>query len=163
MQLTRMTDFSLRLLVYVAGQPQRLCTIAEVARAYGISETHLMKVTHQLGLHGWIETVRGKGGGIRLAHAPQEINLGAVVRSIEPNFHLVECFGSGNDCTLSGHCGLAGILEGALRCFLEYLDGFTLGDALADMGVKTGDEWKPLAWLVRGGSLAGPQSVPQTG
>lgn len=163
MQLTRMTDFALRLLVYVAGHPQRLCTIAEVAHAYGISETHLMKVTHQLGQQGWIETVRGKGGGMRLAHAPQDINLGAVVRSIEPNFHLVECFGSGSDCTLSGGCGLAGILEGALRSFLDYLDRFTLGDVLAGMGAKTGDDWRPLAWLVRGGSMAGPQTIPQTG
>jgi len=158
MQLTRMTDFALRLLVYVARHPQGLCTIAEVARAYGISETHLMKVTHQLGLHGWIETVRGKGGGMRLAHSPQEIRLGAVVRSVEPNFHLVECFASGSDCTLSGHCGLADIMEGALHSFLAHLDGFTLADALAGMDAKTGRDWKPLAWLAAGQPPGRPTS-----
>jgi Rrf2 family protein len=90
MRLTTMTDYAMRLLMYVAQQPDRLCTIAEVANAYGISEAHLMKITHQLGLSGWLETVRGKGGGMRLAAAPADINVGAVVRSIEPDFYLVE-------------------------------------------------------------------------
>ena len=98
MRLTTMTDYSLRLLMYVAQRPERLCTIAEVARAYDISEAHLMKVTHQLGLGGWVETVRGKGGGMRLAALPAEINLGAVVRSIEPDFFLVDCLGSDAVC-----------------------------------------------------------------
>jgi len=130
MRLTTMTDYALRLLLYVAQRPERLCTIAEIAQAYAISETHLMKVTHQLGLRGWIVTVRGKGGGMRLAQRPEDINLGAVVRSIEPDFQLVECFASGNACTLSGSCGLTGILEGALQGFLAHLDGFTLADIL---------------------------------
>ena len=86
MRLTTMTDYSMRLLMYVAQHPERLCTIAEVARAYDISEAHLMKITHQLGLCGWLETVRGKGGGMRLAAAAADINLGAVVRSIETDF-----------------------------------------------------------------------------
>lgn len=89
-----------------------------------------MKVTHQLGQQGWIETVRGKGGGMRLAHAPQAINLGAVVRSIEPDFALVECFATGSQCTLTGQCRLAGVLEGALQGFMAHLDGFTLADLL---------------------------------
>lgn len=130
MRLTTMTDYALRLLMYVAQQPQRLCTIAEVAQAYGISEAHLMKVTHQLGLQGWIETVRGKGGGMRLAHAPAAINLGAVVRSIEPDFALVECFATGSQCTLTGQCRLAGVFGGALEGFMAHLDGFTLADLL---------------------------------
>jgi|SRR5437868_5167384 len=130
MRLTMMTDYALRLLMYVAQQPQRLCTIAEVAQAHGVSEAHLMKVTHQLGLQGWIETVRGKGGGMRLAHAPADINLGAVVRSVEPDFDLVECFGTNDHCALTGNCRLAGVLQGALHDFMAHLDGVTLADLL---------------------------------
>lgn len=130
MRLTAMTDYALRLLMYVAQHPDRLCTIAEIAQAHGISETHLMKVTHQLGLQGWIETVRGKGGGLRLARRPEDINLGALVRGVEPNFRLVDCFGTDSTCALTGHCGLAGLLDGALQRFLAHLDGFTLADAL---------------------------------
>lgn len=130
MRLTTMTDYALRLLMYVAQQPERLCTISEVAQAHEISEAHLMKVTHQLGLQGWIETVRGKGGGMRLAHPPQAINLGAVVRSIEPDFALVECFATGSQCTLTGQCRLADVLGGALQGFMAHLDGFTLADLL---------------------------------
>jgi Rrf2 family transcriptional regulator, nitric oxide-sensitive transcriptional repressor len=134
MRLTTMTDYALRLLVYVAQRPDRLCTIAEVAQAYGISEAHLMKVTHQLGLRGWIETVRGKGGGMRLAHRPEDINLGTLVRGVEPDFELVECFATGNACALTDRCGLAGVLDGALQRFLAHLDGFTLADALETTG-----------------------------
>lgn len=128
MRLTMMTDYSLRLLMYVAQRPDRLCTIAEVARAYGISEAHLMKVTHQLGLNGWIETVRGKGGGMRLAHPPGEIGLGAVIRSMESDFNLTECLGTGNQCTLTGSCRLTGIVNQALQGFLSCFDGYTLAD-----------------------------------
>jgi len=130
MRLTTMTDYALRLLMYVAQRPERLCTIGEIARVHDISETHLMKVTHQLGLQGWIETVRGKGGGLRLARRPEDINLGALVRGIEANFRLVDCFGTDSTCALTGHCGLAGILDAALQRFLTHLDGFTLVDAL---------------------------------
>ncbi|VTU28078.1 MULTISPECIES: RrF2 family transcriptional regulator [unclassified Variovorax] len=130
MRLTTMTDYAVRLLMYVAQRPDRLCTIAEIAEAHAVSEAHLMKITHQLGLQGWIETVRGKGGGMRLAHAPEDINLGAVVRGIEPDFQLVECFGAGNACTLTGHCRLTGVLRGALEGFLAHLDGVTLADVL---------------------------------
>ena len=119
MRLTMMTDYAMRLLMYVAQHPDRLCTIAEVARVYDISEAHLMKVTHQLGLHGWIETVRGKGGGMRLAHPPDRINLGAVVRSMESDFQLTECFGTGNQCSLTGSCKLTGIVQEALQAFLK--------------------------------------------
>lgn len=130
MRLARMTDYAVRLLIYVAQRPERLCTINEVASAYGISETHLMKITHQLGLAGWLQTSRGKGGGIRLAKAPAEIPLGAVVRTMEPDFFMVECFASGNTCTLTGSCGLTGIMDGALRSFMQYLDERTLADVL---------------------------------
>ena len=136
MRLTTMTDYALRLLMYVAQRPERLCTIAEVAQAYGISEAHLMKVTHQLGLQGWLETVRGKGGGIRLAHPPAKINLGAVVRGVEPDFYLAECFAPNNACTLTGNCGLTGILNSALADFFAHLDHYSLADLLPAAGAQ---------------------------
>lgn len=130
MRLTSLTDYSMRLLIHLAQHPERLCTIAEIAQVYGISEAHLMKITHQLGLAGWIETVRGKGGGMRLARAPGGIVLGEVVRSMEPDFSLVECFATGGNCMLTGHCGLTRVLEGALDSFMRHLDGYTLADIL---------------------------------
>lgn len=130
MRLTAMTDYSMRLLIYLAQHPDRLCTIAEAAANYEISEAHLMKITHQLGLAGWIETVRGKGGGMRLARPAKDINIGAVVRTVEPDFFLVECFATGNSCTLTGNCGLTGVIDGALRSFMQHLDGYTLADIL---------------------------------
>ena len=130
MRLTVMTDYALRVLMYAAQQPDRLCTIAEVAEAHGISEAHLTKVTHRLALGGWLATVRGKGGGLRLAQPPAAINLGAVVRACEPDFALVECYGADSRCILTGRCGLAGVLDEALSAFLRSLDGRTLADVL---------------------------------
>ena len=133
MRLTTMTDYAMRLLMYLAHNPGRLCTIAEIAGAYGVSEAHLMKITHQLGLAGFIDTVRGKGGGMRLAAPPRAINLGEVVRAVEPDFALVECFGSGNRCSLTEYCRLAGILGGALDAFLAHLDRHTLADLVPEL------------------------------
>ncbi|MDX3905507.1 MAG: Rrf2 family transcriptional regulator [Pigmentiphaga sp.] len=130
MRLTAHSDYALRLLMHVGRHPDRLCTIGEVARAYGISEAHLMKVTHRLGQLGHLQTLRGKGGGMRLARPPEEIGLGQVVRELEPDFHLVECHGPGGACALTGHCGLAGILDAALQRFLQHLDHYTLADLL---------------------------------
>lgn len=130
MRLTTLTDYAMRLLMYVGNHPDRLCTIAEIAQAYGISEPHLMKVTHRLAQNGWIETVRGKNGGMRLARQPADIGLGAVVRDTENDLNLVECFDSGCTCTLNGTCGLTPILHGALQQFLRHLDGYTLADIL---------------------------------
>jgi Rrf2 family nitric oxide-sensitive transcriptional repressor len=130
MRLTTMTDYAMRLLMYVTQKPDRQCTIAEVAWTYGISEAHLMKITHQLGLQGWLETVRGKGGDMRLAAAPAVINLGAVERSIEPDFYLTGCLTRGTVCSLMGHCKLTGIMSGALQSLMQYLDGYTLADLL---------------------------------
>ena len=130
MRLTTMTDYALRLLMYVGQHPERLCTISEVARVYGISEAHLMKITHQLGLAGWLQTVRGKGGGMRLAAAPGDINVGAVVRSVEPDFAIVDCFTADHACRLSGNCRLTGIVGEALQSFMAHLDRHTLADLL---------------------------------
>lgn len=128
MRLTVMTDYALRLLLHVAQHPERLCTIAEIAQAHGISEAHLMKVTHELGRQGFIETVRGKGGGMRLARPPAQIRLAEVVCGIEPDFAVVECFGAGSRCALTGQCRLASVLAGALDAFLAHLADHTLAD-----------------------------------
>lgn len=130
MRLTTMSDYSLRLLIYLGMNRERLCTTAEIAAAYDISEAHLTKITHQLGLGGWITTVRGKGGGMRLAREPGEIRLGDLVRAVEPDFSLVECLGEGNQCKLTGFCRLTGILAEALEDFLARLDRHTLADLL---------------------------------
>lgn len=132
MRLTLMTDYALRLLMHLAQHPDRLCTISEIADTFSISETHLMKITHRLGLLGWIETVRGKGGGMKLAIAPAKLNLGELVRSMEADLAIVECLGSDNHCTLSPDCRLSGIMQGALNSFLSHLDGFSLADVLPD-------------------------------
>lgn len=130
MRLTTLTDYALRLLMHVAQHPDRLCTISEVSQRYGISEAHLMKVTHRLALGGWIDTQRGRGGGMRLARPPGDIRLGDVVRGMESDFAIVDCFGSGSSCALDGHCRLAGILEAALADFHQHLDRHTLQDLL---------------------------------
>ncbi len=130
MRLTLLTDYALRLLIHLAQHPQRVCTIAEIAGRYDVSQAHLMKVTHQLGRAGWIITTRGKGGGMRLARAPQDIRVGEVVRSMEPDFFIVECFSSGSSCSLTGSCQLTGVMDGALRQFIDHLDRHTLADLL---------------------------------
>ncbi|NYT86868.1 RrF2 family transcriptional regulator [Pollutimonas harenae] len=130
MRLTTMTDYAMRLLMYVGRHPDRLCTIAEIAQAYRISEPHLMKITHRLAQRGWLETIRGKNGGMRLAHLPEEINLGAVVRDTENDLALVECFVADNACTLSGQCNLTTIIDGALQQFMQHLDRYTLADII---------------------------------
>ena len=137
MRLTSMTDYSMRLLMYLTGQPDRLCTIAEIARAHGISEPHLMKITHRLAQTGWVETIRGKNGGMRLARRPDEIPIGAVVRDMENDLAVVECLGGATGCILAGQCGLTGIMQGALHKFLEHLDGYTLADILPAAGAQT--------------------------
>jgi len=144
MRLTQHSDYAMRLLMYVGGHPDRLCTISEVARAYGISEPHLMKVTHRLSQHGWLETVRGKNGGMRLAMPPRDIRLGAVVRDTEADLALVECLGANNSCTLVDGCGLTGVIHGALQAFLQHLDQYTLADILR----KTPTEDAPSAQVV---------------
>jgi Rrf2 family nitric oxide-sensitive transcriptional repressor len=131
-QLTRYSDYSLRVLIYLALDPERLVTIEEIAQSYGISKAHLMKVVHQLGLNGYVETVRGRGGGLRLARRPEEITVGEVVRSTEENMALVECFDpESSQCAIEPACGLRSVLHEALAAFLAVLDRHTLGDLIA--------------------------------
>ncbi|AIQ28253.1 Rrf2 family transcriptional regulator [Paenibacillus sp. FSL P4-0081] len=132
MRLTLYTDYSLRILMYLgAKQREELTTIQDISSAYGISKNHLMKVSHELGKAGYIETVRGRGGGIRLALAPGKINIGEVVRRMEDDFYLVECFHpSGGSCPISPVCGLKGVLGRALQAYLQVLGEYTLEDLL---------------------------------
>lgn len=123
-----MTDLALRLLLQLASEPGQQLTIADVARFHAVSEAHLMKITHRLGMGGWLETLRGRGGGIRLAMPADRIRLGDVVRSIEPDFQLVECRGPDSQCRLTNHCSLAGVLDDALGAFMARLDAVTLAD-----------------------------------
>lgn len=132
MRLTLYTDYSLRVLMYLGLNRDGLATITEVAERYGISRNHLMKIVHQLGLLGYIETVRGKGGGIRLARSPGEINLGDVIRRTEEDMALVQCFDSGApQCPIANACVLRSVLGEALDAFLSVLEGYTLEDLIA--------------------------------
>ena len=129
MRLTMYSDYAMRVLMYLALRRPELCTIQEIADAYGISKNHLMKVAYQLGLSGWIETVRGRGGGLRLARDPAEVRLGDVVRVTEEDFRLVECFDPDSDtCRITPACRLQGVLREAGRAFIDVLDGYTLAD-----------------------------------
>jgi len=114
--------------MYLALQQERLPTISEIAEAYGISKNHLMKVAHQLGVQGYIETVRGRGGGLRLAKPAEEIGIGSVVRFTEQDMAMVECMGEDGGCLLTPSCALRGIIGEALQAFLGVLDDYSLAD-----------------------------------
>lgn len=133
MRLTKSTDYALRVLLYLASHPDRRVSTEEIATAYGISLNQLGKVVRPLGLAGWVDLKRGRGGGLSLAAAPDAIGLGDVVRAIEPDLHLVECFDRArNTCPIVPACGLIGPLADARRAFFEALDRYTLADALGD-------------------------------
>ena len=129
MRLNLQTDYALRLLMHLAVNEDQLCTIADIALRYGVSKNHLMKVAHLLGKEGFIETVRGRTGGLRLASPASAINLGDVVRRMEADFAIVECFPNGaGGCAITPACRLKSILKQALDAFLISLDAYTLDD-----------------------------------
>jgi Rrf2 family transcriptional regulator, nitric oxide-sensitive transcriptional repressor len=130
MRLTNYTDYSLRVLLYLALKKENeLSNIKEIADAYHISKNHLMKVIHELGKLGLIETIRGRNGGIRLAKHPRDINIGEVVTHTEEDFHVVECFNrEGNQCLITPSCKLKHVLYEALQAFSNVLKGYTLED-----------------------------------
>jgi Rrf2 family transcriptional regulator, nitric oxide-sensitive transcriptional repressor len=130
MRITRYTDYSLRVLIYVALTGHRMVTISEIADSYGISKNHLMKVVHELNRLDYLETVRGKNGGLCLRRAPETINLGALVRDMEHDLALVECFESGGECVISPVCRLQHVLVDALEAFFDTLSRYTLADLL---------------------------------
>ncbi len=134
MRLTMYTDFSLRVLIYLgAKEPGKLSTVQEISDTYNISKNHLTKVVHELGKMGLIETIRGRGGGIRMKVEPENINVGQLVRRTEDDFHLVECFNSeSNSCILSPVCRLKGALYEALNAYLAVLDNYTVADFIVN-------------------------------
>ena len=129
MRLNLQSDYALRLLMHLAANPDRLVTIKDVAERFRISQNHLMKVAFLLGREGLIETVRGRGGGLRLALKPETIRVGDVVRRMEGDIQLVDCFSAEpGACLISGACRLKGVLREALVAFLAVLDSYTLAD-----------------------------------
>ncbi|MGO2340791.1 MAG: Rrf2 family transcriptional regulator [Psychrobacter sp.] len=156
MRLTNYSDYALRSLIYLAVKPEphTLANISDIANSYDISKSHLTKVIHQLGQLGYIESARGKNGGIRLARAPNDINLGALIKQIEPDFDLVECFavpvsknkGSQSKdlpmtfieeqtdksigCVITPVCQLKSVFSEALTAFIKVLERYTLADII---------------------------------
>lgn len=149
MRLTRHVDYSLRVLMFLAVSPDGFGTVQQIAEAYGISRNHLMKVVQALARKGYIDTTRGKGGGLALKELPDQINVGRVVRDMEADLVLVECFGSASQCVIAPECRLKHLLVEALDAFFEVLDSRTLADLT--------EAPKPLAQLLSLGR--GPQKV----
>jgi Rrf2 family transcriptional regulator, nitric oxide-sensitive transcriptional repressor len=134
MRLTLHTDYALRVLIHVGRQKGDLVTINEIAECYGISKNHLTKVVHQLGRSGYLETVRGKYGGVRLLRNPEDVKLGEFIRETEEDFTLVRCMrcNSAEECRLSDGCIARDALSTGLTAFFKVLDGYTLADMLAE-------------------------------
>jgi Rrf2 family nitric oxide-sensitive transcriptional repressor len=130
MRLTNFSDFALRLLMYAAAREDRLITIEEASEVYNISRAHLMKIANTLTKAGYLKAVRGRSGGLALAKPPHRIKLGDVIRTTEPDFALVECFGAGNECVITRSCRLRGILHEGLEAFNAVLDKYTLADLM---------------------------------
>ena len=134
MRLTQWTDYTLRVLMYCAASLERTepVTITEIAEGHGISRSHLTKIVQELAARGWLETTRGRGGGMRLLVSAKEISLGEVVRATETDFAMVECFdATSNQCRLVRHCKLKNVLNQATQSYLAVLDGVTLADLVA--------------------------------
>jgi len=129
MQLTLFSDYSLRILLYLTAHRGRRVALREISGSYGISQHHLVKVVQRLIEEGWVESVRGRGGGLSLARQPHEINVAAVVRVTEPNLNLVECFDSRtNTCPIDAACGLKKVLMRAQDAFFTELEQYSLAD-----------------------------------
>lgn len=134
MQLSRFTDYSLRVLFFVAMNPDRLATLGEIAQFYDISLEHLRKVVHALGKSGHLDTFRGKKGGIRLAQAPEAINLGSLIAQTEGRTPLVDCHQA--PCRLADNCTLQSVLEEAQQAFFDALSRYTLADLLTNTPMR---------------------------
>ena len=130
MRLTTFSDYTMRVLIYLGLRRDGLITISDIAKAYDISENHLTKVLHQLAQRGYIETVRGKGGGMRLAREPEEINLGELIRITEGDTGLLACLEGQGSCCIQSACSLIGILREAQTALFAVLEKYTLADLL---------------------------------
>lgn len=132
MRMTLHTDYALRVLIYLAIHDPRPSTVGDVAGSYGISRNHLLKVVLRLRDMGLVATARGRTGGVRLATAPEKINVGEVVRTLGDEFPIVECMKSGGGCVLSPICRLKGVVREALGAYLSVFDKYTLADLVAN-------------------------------
>ncbi|CAG0956557.1 HTH-type transcriptional repressor NsrR [Methylophilaceae bacterium] len=130
MHLLTFTDYTMRTLIYLGLQQGQLVTISSIAKTYGISESHVMKVVYQLGQGGYVETVRGKGGGLRLARDAASINLGDLVRQTEGNVSLLECLDGQSTCCIQQACRLQAILRETQSAMYAVLGKYTLADLL---------------------------------
>ena len=128
MRLKSYTDYALRVLMHLAARPDRLASIAEIARTYRISHNHLTKVVHDLRKQGFLDAVRGRSGGIRLARPASEISVGAVVRDTEGTFDLVDC----GSCVIAPACALTAALHEARAAFMAVLEGYSLADLVEE-------------------------------
>lgn len=128
MKLTRYSDYALRVLMHLAARPDRLASIGEIARTYRISHNHLMKVVHDLRKEGFVEAVRGRSGGIRLARPAEAVTVGEVIRHTEGGLDLVDC----GSCVIAPACALTGALRAALKAFMDVLHGYTLADLVSE-------------------------------
>ena len=133
MRLSVQTDYALRTLMYLAAHEGHH-SIAEIAGKYGISKNHLMKVAQRLAAEGFVDSVRGRSGGLKLARPADALNVGTVVRTMEDTGTFVECFDPAtNQCVITPACGLRHALHGAVEAFFQYLDGFTVSDLVNDL------------------------------
>lgn len=130
MYITRYTDYSLRVLMYLALKGEEISTIAEIAESYDISKNHLMKVVQELNNKGYLIAVRGKNGGLRLNGRPEDINIGTLVRDTEQDLAIVECFNNAQSCAITPACQLKMVFAQALEAFFNVLDQYSLADLL---------------------------------
>jgi Rrf2 family transcriptional regulator, nitric oxide-sensitive transcriptional repressor len=130
MRLTLHTDYALRVLIHVAIADGKRITINDIAKTFAISKQHLMKVVHYLSQKGYLDTVRGHGGGVRLRRLPGDINIGQVVRETEESLYLVGCLEQRGYCQIERVCVLRGVLHDATKAFLAVLDEYTLADLI---------------------------------
>ncbi len=124
MRLTRYSDYAMRVLIHLAARSDRVCSISDIAKSYGISQNHLMKIVHDLRKAGYIASSRGRHGGVKLAVPAADIHVGALLRHTEDGFDLVDC----PNCLLPAGCGLSSVLDEAMAAFLAVLDRYTLAD-----------------------------------
>lgn len=133
MRMTQQSDYALRMLVYLALKPDQTCTVNEIAEAYGLSRHHLLKVALKMKNLGLVESLRGRSGGINLATDPADINIGALMQSLEGDFALVECMKpTGGCCVISPECRMKGMFHEALGAYLNVLRAYTLADAIGN-------------------------------
>lgn len=141
MHISKQTDYALRTLMFLAMQDQNtLCSISQVSEVFAISRNHLVKVVNRLGQEGYLETIRGKGGGIRLARAAQQINVGDVISKMELSGEIVDC--KTGPCRFLGNCRLRAALDDAVRAFIDSLATVTIADLVDRQAVSVPISWR---------------------